>query len=55
MQLDEFLDELQEQKRILQKERDKQLLTRFCIYLNEHCGLHVEDMVERFLEDEEDV
>lgn len=49
MQLNEFLDELQEQKEILQKEHDKQLLIRFCAYLNEHCGLHVEDMVERFL------
>lgn len=55
MQLDEFLDELQEQKRILQKECDKQLLTRFCIYLNKHRGLHAEDMVERFLEDDDNV
>ena len=34
-------------------DHDKQLLTRFAKYLNEHCDLHVENMVRPFLEGEQ--
>lgn len=52
MKLDEFLSELNEINEELQKERDKQLLTRFAQFLNKRCDLNVANMVRPFMEGE---